>query len=344
MNAQIAEKQRTTDAGDLRSEQRKLARLKAVRIRHSAQISQLCQSYLRLAGRKKEFLKKKKQIRARLGAYTKRVVQPYESCINNYLDAFNAGFRIARTKHAYPGGRAASIYEIDIDGRTIDLGDESTPEEEPSFRNTLSSGDRTTLALVFYLANLKRSRDLRDRVAVFDDPFGSQDAFRRNQTVHEIIKLGRQCAQVIVLSHDAKFLKQVWDKAPSAGRVALNLADLGVGGSKIQPLNLERAAQGRTASEIDDLQSYLSSGRGQDIDVVKKLRIVLEAYCRTTFSTCFGDSDSLGDIVRKIREGGDKHPAADLLEHLEPINDYGVPYQHAGRLGDGIPIRSTQSS
>ena len=337
VNAQIDKKKRMTDAGDLGFEQKKLARLTAVRIRHDGRVAKLCESYRRLAARKMKFLRKKKRVRARLGAYTKRVVQPYESSINEHLEAFNAGFRITRTKHAYPGGRAASIYEIDINGRSIDLGDESTPEEEPSFRNTLSSGDRTTLALAFYLASLTQSRDLRDRVAVFDDPFGSQDAFRRNQTVHEIIKLGRQCAQVIVLSHDARFLTQVWDKAPSGGRVALNLADPGTGGTKIQPLNLKRAAQGRMASEIDDLQAYLSSGRGQEIDVVKKLRGVLETYCRTTFPTCFDDSDSLGDIVWKIMNGGDEHPPANLLEHLEPINGYTVPYQHGKRRGDGIP-------
>ncbi|MCS1408377.1 MAG: hypothetical protein M2R45_01552 [Verrucomicrobia subdivision 3 bacterium] len=33
------------------------------------------------------------------------------------------------------------------------------------------------------------------------------------------------CAQVIVLSHDATFLKQVWDKAPAAERIAFTLAD-----------------------------------------------------------------------------------------------------------------------
>ena len=36
---------------------------------------------------------------------------------------------------------------------------------------------------------------------------------RRRQTVHEITKLAGQCAQVLVLSHDATFLKQLWDKA-----------------------------------------------------------------------------------------------------------------------------------
>jgi wobble nucleotide-excising tRNase len=53
---------------------------------------------------------------------------------------------------------------------------------------------------------------------MFDDPFNSQDAFRRRQTVHEIMKAAANCRQIVVLSHDATFLKQLWDKAPPSER------------------------------------------------------------------------------------------------------------------------------
>ena len=337
VNDLIAEKKRSTDARDLGSERIKLSRLQAIKIRHSAPVSRLYEKYGELVARKRDFQTQKKEIRAKLNSHTRGVVRPYESRINEYLDAFNAGFRIAEAKHAYPGGKAASTYVLLINDRAVDLGNRSTPEEEPSFRNTLSSGDRTTLALAFFLASFERAPDLHDRVAVFDDPFSSQDAFRRNQTVQEILKIARKCAQVIVLSHDATFLKQIWDKAPAAQRIALNLADHRAKGTKIQLLDIERASQRRTATEIDSLQTYLSVGEGEPIDVVKKLRVVLEAHCRTTYPACFGESDWLGDIVKQIRIGGDAHPAAALLEHLESINDYTSPYHHAPKRDDARP-------
>jgi hypothetical protein len=80
--------------------------------------------------------------------------------------------------------------------------------------------------------------------------------------VHEIVKVAGRCLQVIVLSHDATFLKQVGDKAPAAERVALTIADHRSQGSKIPPMDLERACQGRTATDIDDLQTYLTTGAG----------------------------------------------------------------------------------
>src|ERR1700722_14399742 len=78
-----------------------------------------------------------------------------------------------------------------------------------------------------------KAADEADKVAVFDDPFNSQDAFRRRQTIHEILKIGRRCAQVIVLSHDATFLKQIWEKCEPAERASLALDDHGDDGSKI---------------------------------------------------------------------------------------------------------------
>jgi hypothetical protein len=40
----------------------------------------------------------------------------------------------------------------------------------------------------FFLAHLEREIDLAERIVVFDDPFSSQDGFRRRQTLYEIIR------------------------------------------------------------------------------------------------------------------------------------------------------------
>ena len=281
--------------------------------------------------------KRKEAVRARLDKHTDDVVEPYERRINELLVAFNAPFAIAKTSHAYPGGIATSSYQLVINNTAVDLGDGKTPVDRPSFKNTLSAGDRTTLALAFFLAHLERDADIARKIVVFDDPFNSQDAFRRRQTVHEIIKVARRCAQVIVLSHDATFLKQVWDKTPAAERIALTIADHRAQGSKIMPIDLERACQGRTATDIDDLQTYLATGAGAVLNVIRKMRVVLETHCRTTYPACFAGEDWLGDMVRKIREGGDGHPAAVLYDKLDQINDYTAQYHHGEDVADATP-------
>ena len=247
------------------------------------------------------------------------------------LQSFNAGFAIAKTAHTYPGGIATSTYQIVINETGVDVGDGKTPANQPSFKNTLSAGDRATLALAFFLAHLERDPVLTDKIVVFDDPFSSQDAFRRRQSVHEIARIARDdggCGQVILLSHDAAFLKQVWDKVPASSRVALGISDHRAQGSKLSVMDLEAACRGRTANDMDDLQAYLTTGAGSLLDIIRKMRVVLETYCQTTYPAAFLATDWLGDMVRKIREVGAEHPAVALYDELDQINSYTSQYHH----------------
>lgn len=75
-----------------------------------------------------------------------------------------------------------------------------------------------------------------------------------------------------MLSHDATFLKQIWEKCSSAERTALTLSGHGRSGSKISAFNLEKACQGRTANDVDDLQAFVMTGAGKHVDLIRKMR------------------------------------------------------------------------
>ncbi len=337
VNTLIAAKKEETEAADLQATEDELIRRRAIKVRHTGPVAALCADHVRLTGEKDAINQRKDTVRAQLSAHSRRVMKPYEQRINHYLNVFNAGFRITEIRHGYPGGAAASTYQLVINRTSLNLGDERTPPDRASFKNTLSSGDRTTLALAFFLVHLEQDQNLDDKIVVFDDPFSSHDAFRRRQTVHEIAKVARSCAQVIVFSHDATFLKQVWDKAPTGERVALTLANHRRQGTKITPIDLKRACQGRTATDMDDLLTYVNTGSGNPLDLIRKMRLVLETHCWTTYPASFQPSqDWLGDIVRKIREGGNQHPAADLYDELDQINDYTSEHHHGENMADAM--------
>ena len=282
--SQIAKKREETGAVDAEAAEAELAHLNAIKVRHSDPIAGLCAEHASLTATKTEIDERKTMVRRQLDEHSGSVMQPYERRINHYLDAFNAGFSIAETRHGYPAGTAASFYQLVINETAIDIGDGRTPSDRPSFKNTLSAGDRTTLALAFYLAHLEQDQGLARKTVVFDDPFSSQDAFRRRQTVHEIAKIARNCAQVIVLSHETTFLKQVSGQAPAAERVALTIADHRAHGSKIMPIDLERACLGRTATDIDDLLTYVATGAGNLLDLIRKMRVVVETHWWTSLA------------------------------------------------------------
>ena len=47
--------------------------------------------------------------------------------------------------------------------------------------------------------------------------------------------------------------------------------------------------------------------------------------------------DWLGEIIRKIREGGDQHPARDLYHELDQLNDYTSEHHHGEDVADATP-------
>jgi wobble nucleotide-excising tRNase len=305
-----------------------LLRLKTIKRRHDPASAAVCDRYRQLDAEKRDLERRKGEVREELEAHTARVIRPYEDRINYFLDLFNAGFKIMRTDHGYPGGIATSTYQLSISDIPVELGDSRTPIDRPSFKNTLSAGDRATLALAFFLAHLEREPDLAERIVIFDDPFNSQDSFRRHQTIYEIMRTANACAQIIVLSHDANFLQQLWLKCPPDERTAAQIIYHPTTGSKLATFDLEDACRGRARAELDDLLAFRATGAGNLREIIKKLRVVLETFFRSNFPGSFLPEDNLGAILQKIRAGGAAHPAHSHYDTLERINDYTANYHH----------------
>jgi len=164
--------------------------------------------------------------------------------INGLLEDFQAGFRIAKVEHSYPGAAPASSFQIVINDTPVEL------------------GDKSTLVLAFFLAQLEHDPGRADKIVVFDDPFNSQDAFREDHTVARIKKCGDAWHQVIVLSHDQGFLKRLWDRLDAADRKALQLARVGLRDTAITDWDIETATQDRFRADIKALADYYNAGEG----------------------------------------------------------------------------------
>jgi wobble nucleotide-excising tRNase len=328
-NAIVEARKRQAETASLNEVQNELTRLKAFRARQTETVKELCVADVRLQGEKVALENSKTRAREQLDAHTVQVIATYGQRINHYLERVNAGFRITPPTHNYKGGTPNTSYQILINQSPVDLGDADTPHERPSFRNTLSSGDKSTLALAFFLAQLEQDASRIRKVVVFDDPFSSLDSFRRNHTVHQICKCGETCAQVIVFSHEPGFLKLLWDRIPPADRKTLQLARVGEENTTIAAWDIERAVQARYRADVEMLQKFFSIGEGEPRNVIQKIRPVLEGYCRNLFPAQFLDGDMMGVIVGKIRTAGPTHTLHPIVDDLDEINIYCRRYHHA---------------
>lgn len=328
-NALIRAKKEQAQGREVRQVETELAKLKAAQRRCDQQIDAECTAYRKLLMEKKDLEDRKTAAKEKLDEYTQSIITKYEKTINEYLDCFNAGFQITETSHGYRGGAPSTSYQILINQMPVDLGNSDTPIDQPSFKNTLSSGDRSALALSFFLAQLEHDPDKANKIVVFDDPFNSQDDFRKGHTAQRIKKCGRECAQVIVLSHDQHFLKLVWDDLPTDERKTFQLFRISEKNTGIAEWDIEKAVQARYRADIDTLSKYYTSANdGNQRDVVQKIRPVLEGYCRNLYPTRFADNDALGTIVGKIKGYDDEFPLKDVCDELEELNGYSRRYHH----------------
>jgi wobble nucleotide-excising tRNase len=327
-NAAIEVRKRQARTANVRDIENEVSRLNAIKSRYTADGRALCDADVRLLSEKTTLESHKATARQQLDDHTRQLITQYGQRINWYLERINASFRISTPTHTYRGGPPSTSYQIIINGNAVDLGDTQTPLSRPSFKNTLSGGDRTTLALAFFFAQLELDATRASATVVFDDPFGRMDGFRRSHTINQIYRCGQASLQVIVLSHDPHFCHLLWERVPPADRKALALMRIGEENTTIIEWDIERAIQARYRADIEMLQRFVADGEGVPRDVVQKLRPVLEAYCRNLFPSQFGDQEMMGGIITKIRGGGATHPLAPIVDDLDELNVYCRRYHH----------------
>lgn len=317
---------------DITAVKNELVQLEARKKRFEPEIAEACKAYQEAVGLKTRLEQEKNTARQQLDQYCQTILSAYEKSINDYLDQFNAGFRITNTRHLYRGGTPSSHYQIEINKQPLDLGDARTPAGTPCFKTALSSGDRNALALAFFLAVLKQDSEIERKIVVFDDPFTSLDRFRRTSTQQLIQRLWKMAQQVIVLSHDAHFLKLLYDECRSAATNTKTLRMSKSGNATvIGEWDIEAEVLSSYEKDYRTLHGFYVDRTGDPRAVARAIRPFLERLLRTRFPRHFKPEEWLGEFIQKIREAhetsGLQLARADLSE-LEAINDYSKKYHH----------------
>ncbi|MFH0876721.1 MAG: AAA family ATPase [Candidatus Omnitrophota bacterium] len=309
---------------------KELADLEAKKKRFEPEVVQACKEYQDALTAKNDLEQQKSAKRDQLDQYCRQIIQTYENAINTYLDQFNTGFRITNSRHQYTGGTPSSQYQIQINNCAVNLGDSRTQPGTPCFKTTLSSGDRSALALAFFLAAMKQDSGIANKIVVLDDPFTSQDRFRRTCTQQLIRQLADVSKQVIVLSHDPHFLRLVWETYPDAGIKCLQMCRTG-DNTVIGEWDIEAETQSTYLKNYAALLDFYRERKGTPLDVARAIRPFIEGMLRVHFPGHFQPNEWLGDFICKIQNARDtdglSHAKADLAE-IESINYYSKKYHH----------------
>ena len=328
-------------AGSVATATDALARLRAVKARHAPATAALCAAYLQEKTGKTGTETNREEAKKALNQYRETAFPKYQTAVNKYLGKFNAGFTLGSVTGANPKGGPTCTYSVVINNTQVQIAGGTPVSGTPSFKNTLSSGDRNTLALAFFFASLDPDPTLppdptlADKIVVIDDPMTSLDEHRTLTTVQEVRTLSTRACQVIVLSHDKPFLCGVWEGASKKACAALSVVRDPTG-STIAAWKVSDDCVTEYDRQHARLRDYLRANTGNRRQVAQDLRHVLEGFLRRACAEHFRPGEVLGKLRTRIR---DRQPAdpeilpANAVEELEAISEYANKFHHETNQG-----------
>jgi wobble nucleotide-excising tRNase len=304
----------------------------ALKAKQSEPLKSMVADYAAAEIRRREIDDEKKTTQTTLREFASIVIGARQSEINVLLSDFGANFTIADTKANFVGRDPNTDYAVSIGGDKVKVGVQS--ETEPSFKTVLSAGDKTTLALAFFISQALSDPELSSSVVVFDDPFSSQDMHRRFETTSQIREIARNACQTIVLSHDPRFLDLTERNAEASTTATFQLqcADSGQGSISVWLAADELKELYIRRSEM--LREY--AGRGKllkdttDIELVQAMRPFLEDYLRARNPGRFNNMEYLSGMADAIKQAGAADPLFESVFDLLAINEYTRPEHHGG--------------
>lgn len=344
---QIDDKKANTSAESLELKRNELNKLLCIQKRYEEEVLRFCEEYNCLQEQSNRLKAEKNSCRKQLDEYSEQILTAHEAGIRRHLEYFGAQFYPSQFQKDHSGGKPGFNFCIAINEVPIQLGNESTPETEPCFSNTLSEGDKQSLAFAFFLSKLEKDPNLHDKVVIFDDPICSLDLNRRTYTQQQIIRIAKMAKQVFLLSHDPYFLKLVSENFPGNITKLFKINTQNPQANTISLWNMSADTQSSYFRDFETLNCFLVGNETIDNRAVARcIRPLLEANLRVRFPDFFYENEWLGQFIEKIRNTSREdtdHPLAPMLtrlEELSAINDYSKKYHHDQNPGASTELIS----
>jgi len=229
-----------------------------------------------------DLLTKKNAKQAELAAYTKTIFETYQTRINELLLSLGADFAVT-----------------DLTGKTDERANESysdfgflilekkvpisvRQDDTPCFKNTLSEGDKSTLAFAFFIAALEREPELDKQIVIFDDPLSSLDDTRREATARLLLELTPKLNQLCVCTHKKDFLGMLFDKMPD--NKVLQIRSDKANGSRLEPFDVGQDRKSDHARMVEGMERYILEDFGPTPEMMQgDIRRIFEIVLKTKY-------------------------------------------------------------
>ena len=304
-----------------------LAKLKTQKARFDPAGVRHCEAYLAEKTAKAATEMRRTQARGALDQYREQIFPAYEALINDYLRRFGATFRLGEVQSVNTRSGSSASYCVVINRQNVNV----TSDEGPSFRNTLSSGDRNTLGLALFFASLEQESNLANKIVVIDDPMTSLDEHRALRTREEIRAITVRVQQMIVLSHSKPFLCDLWEQSDRNITTTMRINRVG-GGSEISVWDVRNDSVSEHDKRHALVRAYLQAADpDRERQVAQALRQILEAFMRVAYPEYFPPGTLLGPYIglceQRVGVNTEILSVGDISE-LRALLGYANQYHH----------------
>jgi wobble nucleotide-excising tRNase len=326
-----------------------LKKLKAIKKRSDATLDGLCTNLTTYNSAVAALKTDKDAKQLLLDNYSTSIFANYSTKINQYLQAFAPYLEIRGLDSVYVGSSKEPMikYALHINGNEIKLDDNPIFS---TFKYSLSEGDKSALALAFFLTKLEVDGNIQDKIIVFDDPVSSFDLNRKSTTISKLLHFAQQSKQLFVLTHNIIFAGEFW-KCTNQISLTNQCSKIEFVGNTacIVEYHIDNETLSSVLKDSTAIKNYLTNGCFTDQErrnIARCLRPALESYFHLKFFDLLLPSEWLGNFIDKVRNSTTTDPYYRLLpevDELTDINDYSKKYHHRHNTNsDSEPVTDAE--
>ena len=272
-----------------------------MRNRRNPHYSRLCKDYLKTASEILNTEKQMERVRRKIIVLKQRELPKYYKRINEILEDVSADFKIVAVEDEKSVAANHIDYYLQINKQNIPI---DADEGNHQFENTLSAGDRNTLAMTFFIAKLEVDGNLKNKIIVFDDPIASLDTNRVHFLQNAIARLAPKVKAIIIFSHSKPYLRGIYRACQEINnKVGYELKRSTNNETIFCKWDVKRDLILDFNRWVNRIENFVADGSSEDKNQVSlDLRMVLETYCQVHFSRDFTGGNLLGGFFDTLKK------------------------------------------
>ncbi|MFO6424909.1 AAA family ATPase [Motilimonas sp. KMU-193] len=346
-NEQVTKFLNELDTGSTQALQAKIESIKVTKMRFETEVVEDLANHKSLADEKYCKSKTIQKLKEEINKAQVDSIKKHKESINQLLKNFHSMIRIKElnTDNRGKGGTTRLKYVITFIDKELSV--ENEDDSKHIFEHVLSLGDRSALALAFFLSKFAKENS-DNSIIVLDDPMSSLDNYRKDATIVEIERLINNGYQTIVFSHDPFFLSEIQKYSILSQHT--KCFEIDVSYKKSDPLKgdssqyissqmIERSDYDSHVlhsyhKEYNKLYDFVADAKDESkIEVARSIRPILEAHLRFLYPREFNEGIWLGNMITMIRDETDPSShffdTHNQISQITKINEFSKAFHHA---------------